>query len=284
MTVVLAAPVRGLIQREMICPANPAPGVVAHAISVHGLSKEYPGRDGGVKALTQTSFDVNEGEFIAVVGPSGCGKSTLLRILAGVLPASGGAARLRGTRIDGPRRDIGVVFQSPVLLPWRNVLENVFLPMDVQRVGRDRHMKLALDLLELVGLREFAYRYPRELSGGMQQRVAITRALIHDPAVLLMDEPFGALDAMTREQMNLELQRIWLGRRKTVLFITHSIPEAVFLADRIFVMGPRPGRIVDTVRVDFPRPRPLEVSSLPKFCAAVDSIRARFSSKGALDA
>src|SRR6516165_2252215 len=161
------------------------------AIAVNDLSKIYSTRDGAVHALQQISFSVNEGEFVAVVGPSGCGKSTLLKILAGLLPPSKGEARLRGTPINGPRRDIGVVFQSPVLLPWRSVLENVLLPIDVQRAGRDRHTQLALTLLELVGLREFAHRYPGELSGGMQQRVAIARALIHDPALLLMDEPFG---------------------------------------------------------------------------------------------
>ena len=265
-------------------PADPAGSAAPPTISVRGLSKDHRGHSGGVQALAQTSFDVAEGEFIAVVGPSGCGKTTLLKILAGVLPASSGTACLRGTPINGPRRDIGVVFQSPVLLPWRSVLENVLLPIDVQRAGRDRHTQLALTLLELVGLREFAHRYPGELSGGMQQRVAIARALIHDPALLLMDEPFGALDAMTREQMNLELQRIWLERRKTVLFITHSIPEAVFLADRVLVMSPRPGCIVEVVAVGIPRPRSLEIMNQPQFCAAVGAIRARFHSKGALDA
>jgi NitT/TauT family transport system ATP-binding protein len=171
-----------------------------------------------------------------------------------------------------------------VLLPWRSVLENVLLPVDVQRAGRADYAKTALELLELVGLREFAHCYPGELSGGMQQRVAITRALVHDPAVLLMDEPFGALDAMTREQMNMELQRIWLERRKTVLFITHSIPEAAFLADRVLVMSPRPGRIVDTVTVEISRPRRLEAMNGPEFCAAVGAIRAWFHSKGSLDA
>jgi NitT/TauT family transport system ATP-binding protein len=266
-------------------PANEAPGpVAADAIWVRELSKSYPGRDGCVKALEQTSFNVKEGEFVAVVGPSGCGKSTLLKILAGVLPASTGTASLRGSPIDGPRRDIGVAFQSPVLLPWRTVLQNAMLPLDVQRVRGDRCDTLALELLDLVGLRDFAHRYPRQLSGGMQQRVGIARALIHDPALLLMDEPFGALDAMTREQMNIELQRIWLERRKTVLFITHSIPEAVFLADRVMVMSPRPGRITDVVPVDIPRPRLLEMMNLPQFCGIVSSLRARFHAKGALDA
>jgi len=254
------------------------------AITIRELSKSYPSRDGCVKALEQTSFSVKEGEFIAVVGPSGCGKSTLLKILAGLLPPSKGEAFLRGTPISGPRRDIGVVFQSPVLLPWRTILQNVLLPIDVQRLGGNGYRRAALELLNLVGLQDFANRYPWELSGGMQQRVAIARALVHDPAMLLMDEPFGALDAMTREQMNLELQRIWLERKKTILFITHSIPEAVFLADRVLVMSSRPGRIMDAVEVDNPRPRRLEAMNLPDFCATVSSIRAQFHAKGALDA
>ena len=253
------------------------------AIAVNELSKFYSTSDGSVHALEQITFNVSEGEFVAVVGPSGCGKSTLLKVLAGLLPPSKGAALLRGTPITGPRRDIGVVFQSPVLLPWRSVLDNVLLPVDVQRLGRDRNLKVATDLLRLVGLDGFERRYPWELSGGMQQRVAITRALIHDPAILLMDEPFGALDAMTREQMNLELQRIWLERKKTVLFITHSIPEAVFLADRILVLTQRPGRIIDEVQVRIPRPRALEVMNFPEFAPYVHSIRKQFEAKGMID-
>jgi NitT/TauT family transport system ATP-binding protein len=258
--------------------------VATEAISVQQLSKLYTTRDGGVAALERISFAVDEGEFVAVVGPSGCGKSTLLKILAGLLSPSGGSASLRGTAIQGPRRDIGVVFQAPVLFPWRSVLDNVLLPIDVQGLGRDRFMPAAKDLLALVGLREFERRYPWELSGGMQQRVAITRALIHDPAMLLMDEPFGALDAMTREHMNLELQRIWMEKKKTVFFITHSIPEAVFLADRVLVMTPRPGRIVDDLRIKLPRPRPLDVMTTPEFGEYTRHIRGLFNVKGGLDA
>jgi len=253
-------------------------------IAVRRLAKSYPTARGPVVALEEIDFSVAEGEFLAILGPSGCGKSTLLKILAGLLPPSGGEARLRGTPIAGPRRDIGVVFQSPVLFPWRSVLQNVLLPADVQRLGRAEHERIALDLLTLVGLAGFEHRYPWELSGGMQQRVAMVRALVHDPAMLLMDEPFGALDAMTREQMNLELQRIWLERRKTVVFITHSIPEAVFLADRVLVMTPRPGRIAEILAVDLPRPRSLDIMSTPVFGAAVKRIRAHFSAQGGLDA
>jgi NitT/TauT family transport system ATP-binding protein len=253
------------------------------AIAVNDLTKTYAARQGDVLALENVGFGVDESEFVAVVGPSGCGKSTLLKILAGLLPPTRGEARLRGTPIAGPRRDIGVVFQSPVLFPWRTVLDNVLLPVDVQALDRPSHRRTAIDLLRLVRLDGFEHRYPWELSGGMQQRVAITRALVHDPAMLLMDEPFGALDAMTREHMNLELQRIWLERKKTVLFITHSIPEAVFLADRVLVMTPRPGRIMDDLRVTIPRPRALDVMSSAAFGDTVRQIRARFSVRGEID-
>src|SRR5215831_18276820 len=247
------------------------------AISISNLTKQYASRAGAVTALDRISFGVAEGEFVAVVGPSGCGKSTLLKILAGLLATTSGEARLRGTPIAGPRRDIGVVFQSPVLFPWRSVLDNALLPVDIQGLGRERYEKVAMDLLALVGLTGFEHRYPWELSGGMQQRVAITRALVHDPAMLLMDEPFGALDAMTREHMNLELQRIWLEKRKTVLFITHSIPEAVFLGDRVLVMTPRPGTIAAVYQVPLPRPRSLEVMADPIFVEMTQRIRKHFS-------
>jgi len=252
-------------------------------IAVKELSKRYSSRAGSVHALQEINFKVSEGEFIAVVGPSGCGKSTLLKILAGILPPSNGEVRLRGTPITGPRRDIGVVFQSPVLLPWRSVLDNVLLPVDVQRLGRDGHLKVALELLSLVGLDGFERRYPWELSGGMQQRVAITRALIHDPAMLLMDEPFGALDAMTREKMNLELQRICAAAKKTVLLITHSIPESIFLSDRVLVMSERPGSIAAIYDVALPRPRTLAMMGSPEFAVLAQTIRAHFYSKGLLD-
>lgn len=259
-------------------------GSAGEAIAVKKLGKEYETSRGAVFALDAIDFIVAEREFVAIVGPSGCGKSTLLKILAGLLPTTRGEVRLRGTPITGPRRDIGVVFQSPVLFPWRTVLDNVLLPVDVQRLGRARNRSRALELLALVGLEGFEHRYPWELSGGMQQRVAITRSLIHDPAMLLMDEPFGALDAMTRESMNLELQRIWLERRKTVLFVTHSIAEAVFLADRVFVMTPRPGRIMEQIAVDIPRPRSLEVMAALEFGAIVKRIRAHFNAKAGMDA
>ncbi len=190
---------------------------------------------------------------------------------------------LRGTPIDGPRRDIGVVFQSPVLFPWRSVLGNVLLPADVQRLGREPMRQRAFELLDLVGLKGFEHRYPWQLSGGMQQRVALVRALIHDPALLLMDEPFGALDALTRETMNVELQRIWLERRKTVVFITHSTSEAVFLGDRVLVMTPRPGRIQDVLEIGLPRPRSLEVMNTEAFGVYVQRIRRALNAGGGLE-
>jgi len=251
----------------------------ADVIAVKGLRKEYETPRGAVLALDEIEFTVAEGEFVAIVGPSGCGKSTLLKILAGLLPATRGEVKLHSVAITGPRQDIGVVFQSPVLFPWRTVLDNVLLPVDVQRLRRAESVSRALELLALVGLAGFEWRYPWELSGGMQQRVAITRALIHNPAMLLMDEPFGALDALTRESMNVELQRIWLERRETVLFITHSISEAVFLADRVFVMTARPGRILEEVAVGIPRPRALEVMAAPEFGSIVNRIRSHFTAR-----
>jgi NitT/TauT family transport system ATP-binding protein len=259
------------------------PGLARAMIDVRALTKRYGAGPDAVTAIEDLSFTVGEAEFLAVVGPSGCGKSTLLKILAGLQPASEGQAFLREKPVDGPRKDIGVVFQSPVLFPWRPVLGNVLLPADVQRLNRTEMKKRALELLNLVGLQGFEHRYPRELSGGMQQRVALVRALIHDPSLLLMDEPFGALDAMTREAMNLELQRIWLERRKTVVFITHSTTEAVFLADRVLVMTPRPGRISGVLNIVLPRPRSLDIVNTGEFGTYVRRIRAALNASGGVE-
>ncbi len=260
-----------------------ARAVVREVIAIRHLSKVYGGRGGNVTALSDIDCTIGDGEFMSIVGPSGCGKSTLLKILAGLLQRSGGDALLNGTPIDGPRNDIGVVFQSPVLFPWRTVLGNVLLPVDVQKLGREKMQQRALDLLNLVGLKDFEHRYPWELSGGMQQRVALVRALIHDPALLLMDEPFGALDALTREAMNVELQRIWMESRKTVVFITHSTSEAVFLGDRVMVMTPRPGKVEDMLEIDLPRPRSLDVMTTEKFGTYVRRIRKSLNSGGGLE-
>ena len=256
-------------------------GFPADVIAVRRLSLKYGRDDAGVLALRDISFRISDSEFVVVVGPSGCGKSTLLKILAGLLPPTDGGVDLKGLPIAGPRRDIGVVFQSPVLFPWRTVLGNVMLPADVQRLDPMVMKKRALELLHLVGLRGFEGRYPRELSGGMQQRVGIVRALLHDPAILLMDEPFGALDAMTRENMNVELQRIWLQRHISVLFITHSTAEAVFLADRVIVLTPRPGTISDEFKIDLPRPRQLDIMNTERFGHYVRRVRAALSANGA---
>lgn len=252
------------------------------AIEVRGLDVRF-GRGQPVVALENVNFSIADGEFLAVVGPSGCGKSTLLKVLAGLLKPSSGEASIRGETVRQPRRDIGVVFQSPVLFPWRSVFDNVLLPADVIGIKGAQVRERAQALLDLVGLSGFEKRFPRELSGGMQQRVGIVRALVHNPSVLLMDEPFGALDALTRETMNRELQRIWLEARKTVLFITHSIAEAVFLADRVLVMTPRPGRVALEVTVDFPRPRPLSVVNTKEFGAHVSRIREVLDAAGGIE-
>jgi NitT/TauT family transport system ATP-binding protein len=252
-------------------------------IAVRKLTKSYGGGASAIVALEDIDFSVTDGEFMSIVGPSGCGKSTMLKILAGLIPATSGELSLNGSPIEGPRKDIGMVFQSPVLFPWRSVLGNVLLPADVQRLGREAMTKRALELISLVGLSGFENRYPWELSGGMQQRVALVRALIHDPALLLMDEPFGALDALTREAMNVELQRIWMERRKTVLFVTHSTAEAIFLADRVLVMTPRPGKIGDLLQIDLPRPRTLDVMNTPAFGTYAKRIRAALNAGGGLE-
>ncbi len=262
-----------------------APAIAAApAIVCRDVVKQFETIEGErIHALERINLAVQEGEFVCVVGPSGCGKSTLLRCIAGTLPRTGGEIRVRGSLVAGPRRDIGIVFQSPTLLPWRNVLQNALLPVDVQGLDRKVCTGRAGALLRMVGLEGFERKYPFELSGGMQQRVSITRALVHDPAVLLMDEPFGALDALTREQMNLDLQRIWAQAGKTVFLITHSIAEAVFLGDRVIVMSARPGRMVAEFDVTFARPRSLDVMGAPEFGRLVTEIRRNLAAIGALD-
>jgi NitT/TauT family transport system ATP-binding protein len=242
-------------------------------IRLDGVSKVYESRDGEpIEALKNITLQIADGEFVTIVGPSGCGKSTLLKMIVGLLPISSGEITFDGVAVDRPRVDVGMVFQEPVLLPWRAVRENVLLPVEILR-RRDRDYAAEADrLLQLVGLGGFERKMPYELSGGMQQRVAICRALIHDPGVLVMDEPFGALDAMTREEMGAELLRIWGARRKTVLFVTHSIREAVWLADRVVVMTPRPGAVADVIDVALPRPRTARMQFLPAFGRHVEEI------------
>lgn len=229
-------------------------------IKIQNLRKIYRTMSGeNIEALGCINVDIREGEFIAVVGPSGCGKTTLLKIVAGLVRRTDGRIILKGEEISGPRKDIGIVFQEPVLLPWRTVLENVLLPIEILRKPKSHFQEKAFSLLNLVGLSGFENKYPMELSGGMQQRVAIARALIHDPSILLMDEPFGALDAMTRENMNVELLRIWEKSQKTIFFITHSIPEGVFMADRVIVLSSRPGKILEVIEVRLGRPRDIDM-------------------------
>jgi len=225
-------------------------------IQLAGVGKTYRTRHGEVvRAVEDVSLEVKEKEFVSLVGPSGCGKSTLLKLVAGLAPATRGAVRVRGQEVREPFPDVGFVFQNAVLLPWRSVLDNVLFSIEMLGLPREAHRARAMDLIALAGLAGFERKYPWELSGGMQQRVAICRALVHDPSLLLMDEPFGALDAMTREEMGLELLRIWEERRKTILFVTHSISEAVLLSDRVVVMSPRPGRLARVLEIALPRPR-----------------------------
>ncbi|HEY5340494.1 MAG TPA: ABC transporter ATP-binding protein [Candidatus Aquilonibacter sp.] len=238
----------------------------AELLRATGLSKEYVTQKGpSILAVDDVTLTLGDGEFVSVVGPSGCGKTTLLKMFSGVVTPSRGEIMHRGTRVRGPRAGTGVVFQSPVLFPWLSVFDNVMLPVKILRLARGAYEARARELLTLVGLARFAEKYPHELSGGMQQRVAIARGLIHNPDLLLMDEPFAALDALSRERLNLELQRIWLDQRKTVFFITHSIPEAVLLSDRVIVMSRRPGRLIAEFDVPFARPRDLDVMSTIPF-------------------
>ncbi|HEX7919874.1 MAG TPA: ABC transporter ATP-binding protein [Bradyrhizobium sp.] len=278
----MALPTQGTVQRAFAEPSSIAEPAQP-TIRLAGVNKAYGVGDASLLALHDVDLEIRGGEFVAVVGPSGCGKSTMLRVVAGLIPPGSGEVWIGDSRVHGTRRDIGIVFQSPVLFPWRTVLENVLLPIDVQKLGRDSNLAKARELLALVGLRDFESRYPAELSGGMQQRVGIARALVHDPAILLMDEPFGALDAMTREHMNVELQRLWQSRTKTVLFIAHSISEAVFLADRVVVMTPRPGRIAEVIEIALPRPRSLDMMSTPPFGDYVRRIRDHFGALGVTD-
>ena len=251
---------------ETIAAVLPRPE--AH-VAVRSARKSY----GDVEAIRDVSLALAEGEFLSVLGPSGCGKSTLLMMIAGLVEASQGEILVGGTRVEGPRREIGMVFQSPVLLPWRTILDNVLLPIEMLRLPRRAYEPRAVELLAMAKIEDFATRLPRELSGGMRQRVAICRALIHDPSLLLMDEPFSALDAITRDEMGLELLRIWQLHRKSVLFVTHSIREAAFLSDRVLVMGRRPATIIAETRIALPRPRRIEMMESEAFNAHVRELR-----------
>jgi len=246
-------------------------------IEIKKVAKTYKTADGEVPSLRPIDMTIHEGEFLVVVGPSGCGKTTLLKMIAGLLPPSEGEIRVEGKPIVKPHGDVGIVFQSAMLLPWRRVLDNVMMPVEIKGLPDAQYRKRALDLIKMVGLEGFERKYPWQLSGGMQQRASICRALVHDPSIVLMDEPFGALDAMTRERMNVELQRIQSETKKTVMLITHSIPEAVFLADRVMVMTQRPGMIDAVYTVALKRPRSIDVLADPVFVELTQKIRRHFS-------
>lgn len=253
-------------------------------VGIQGVSKTYEVREGDdVLALDRVDLQIEPGSFVAIVGPSGCGKSTLLSLLAGLSEVSSGEISIDGQRIDRPHPKVGVVFQSDLLLYWRSILDNIMLPIEIKGKDRKAYEARARELLEQVGLTGFENKFPSELSGGMRQRVAICRALIQEPGLLLMDEPFGALDALTREQMIMDLQSMWLRLRNTVVFITHGIDEAIFLADRVIVMSPRPGRIDLDMQVDIPRPRRwAQVHENAAFQHYTRRVREIFESKGVL--
>ena len=254
-------------------------------IEVAGLSRTFAARDGSpTVAVSDVDLKVGDREFVALLGPSGCGKSTLLSIIAGLIQPTNGEVRIEQKTIAAPYTNIGIVFQNDLLLDWRNVLDNVLVQFEMRGLDPRPHSQRARALIASVGLAGFESKYPWELSGGMRQRVAICRALIHDPPLLLMDEPFGALDALTREQLQVDLQRIWQNSSKTVVFVTHSIDEAVFLADRVVVMTPRPGRIQQVLGIDLPRPRGFEARDSDVFAANVRHINHLFQEMGVIHA
>jgi len=251
-----------------------AGGATAGAVLVaEHVEMIFASPDSPLEALAEADLALAPNEFVSIIGPSGCGKSTLLRILAGLVRPTGGRVLLHGQPLTSPRRQIGFVFQHANLMPWRSTLRNVTLPLEIQGVASESAERRARELLELVGLADFADTLPRDLSGGMRQRVSLARALVHDPEVLLLDEPFGALDALTRERMNWELLRIWEARRKTVLMVTHDIQEAIFTSDRVLVMTARPGRIRQEVEIDLPRPRSPEDLYTPRFMELSHTLR-----------
>ncbi len=243
------------------------------AVEVSGLSVAFPNGSGPLRVLEDLSFEVQPFEFVSVVGPSGSGKTTLLRTLAGLLPPTAGEVCVMGAPVRGPRRGLTLLFQKANLMPWRTAIENIALPMELENRTDAEIEQAAREMIDLVGLNGFEHALPRDLSGGMAQRVAMARALIHDPELLLMDEPFGALDAMTRERLGEELLNIWQKRRKTVVMVTHDIPEALYLADRVLVLSQRPARIKLDLRVSLPRPRREEMRYTPEFGELARQVR-----------
>ncbi len=261
-------PTLSLRTGELVSPGVAAPSATA-ALEIRSLRKTFD----TLEAIREVSFDVADGAFVSLLGPSGCGKSTLLMVIAGLVAATAGEVRINGAKVTGPQRTTGVVFQTPVLLPWRTVLDNVLFPVELLRLPLAAHRDRAQALLRMARIDDFASHLPNQLSGGMKQRVAICRALVHDPTLLLMDEPFSALDAITRDDMGVELLRIWQAHRKTVLFVTHSIREAAFLSDRVLVMRQRPATIVADVAIDLPRPRQIAMTEDEAFNGYVRHLR-----------
>jgi NitT/TauT family transport system ATP-binding protein len=243
------------------------------AMVVDHATKYYKTKTGAVHALEDLSLEIAEGEFVCILGPSGCGKSTLLWAMSGLHDLSGGRVVLNGTPVTGPRPEIGMIFQDANLLPWRNLEQNIRFPFEIKRLDVKPYRERIRGLIAEVGLTGFEKKYPRELSGGMQQRASIVRCLSFDPSVILMDEPFGALDAFTRDEMNLLIQKIWMETGKTIIFVTHNVTEAIFLADRVFVLTPRPGRLAHVFPIDIPRPRSIDVTFTPEFIKIVLAIK-----------
>ena len=256
---------------------------MANLIEIHDLGITYQVKDDMCHALQRVDFSARGGEFITIVGPSGCGKTTIAKAVAGLLAPTTGSIKIGGEVVRGVNPNIGIVFQQPTLMAWRTIIQNIMLQVEVRHLNKDVYSQRARELIKLTGLSGFEDKWPYQLSGGMQQRASICRALIHDPPVLLMDEPFGALDALTREMMNLEFQRIWLEKKKTVLFITHSIQEAVFLGDKVVVLSPRPAVILETVTSNFPRPRELSTMEKPEFVTIVGRIRKLLTAQTSMD-
>lgn len=267
-------------------PASPPTGAAVSTdapvhVKLSHMGKTYHSMNGDLTALHDVNLSIREGEFVSLLGPSGCGKSTVLRCLAGLEEISTGDVQVKGKPLAGPAEGLGIVFQRDVLLDWRTVFDNIMLPSEFGDRSRVAGLRSkAMHLLQMVGLGGYQDRYPWELSGGMRQRAAICRALLDDPSLLLMDEPFGALDEFTRDQLNLDLQRIWAETRNTVLFITHSIPEAILLSDRVVVMARNPGRIAEIIDIDLPRPRNLAVRETPRFAEYSAHIRSIFEHLG----
>lgn len=251
-------------------------------IQIRNISKRFVSDDNEILALDNVSMDIEKGKFVSIVGPSGCGKSTLMMLISGLEKSSSGIITIDGKELNKPYHDLGIVFQKDLLLDWRRVLDNVLLQVEMRGLEKEKYSSTAVELLKKVGLDNFTQVYPHQLSGGMRQRVSICRALVHNPELLLMDEPFSALDAISRDKMCLDVQRMWESDHKTAVFITHSISEAIFLSDKVFIMSPRPGKIVEELNIELPRPRNLSIRETPEFAKYTKRIREIFTQTGVI--